>query len=68
MYFAPGGSGHIVGLIIGSCQGKITLLPTKELHKWLKRLLLITRYFSCASLFYEPLVNQPGRKHIKTSI
>ncbi|XP_051209545.2 uncharacterized protein [Lolium perenne] len=42
MYFAPGGSGHIAGLIIGSCEGRITLLPTKELHEWLKRLLLIT--------------------------
>jgi len=43
LYFAPGGSVHIAGLIIKSVKGKITLLPTKQLHTWLDRCLKKTR-------------------------
>nr|XP_051184585.1 uncharacterized protein LOC127298773 isoform X2 [Lolium perenne] len=44
MYFDFGESVHIdiAGLIVESCQGKITLLSAKKLHNWLQHVLLIT--------------------------
>jgi predicted oxidoreductase len=42
MHFACDGSLHISGLIVESCEDKITLLPTKKLHDWLQHVLLIT--------------------------
>uniref|UniRef100_A0ACD5ZYH2 Uncharacterized protein n=1 Tax=Avena sativa TaxID=4498 RepID=A0ACD5ZYH2_AVESA len=42
MYFAPGGSAHLAGLIVRSDKGKITLLPVKKLHNRLKCFLKIT--------------------------
>jgi hypothetical protein len=54
MYFDFGESVHIdiAGLIVESCQGKITLLSAKKLHKWLQHVLLITRYIFFASLIF----------------
>ncbi|KAM0858761.1 hypothetical protein ACQ4PT_047621 [Festuca glaucescens] len=43
LYLPPGGSGHIVGLTVKSGHGKITFLPTKQLHNWLQRFLKKTR-------------------------
>jgi hypothetical protein len=52
IYFGRGGSGHIAGLITGYCKEKTTFLPTKMLHEWLQRLLLLTRYTICTSLIF----------------
>ncbi|XP_047050631.1 uncharacterized protein LOC124655840 [Lolium rigidum] len=43
LYLPPGGSEHIVGLIVKSGHGKITFLSTKQLHNWLQRFLKKTR-------------------------
>jgi hypothetical protein len=62
LYFDPDGFGHIVGLIVKSGEGKITLLPTKKLHGWLQRFLNITRYI------FGPCNHHPGTSSEETWI
>ncbi|KAM0841553.1 hypothetical protein ACQ4PT_058938 [Festuca glaucescens] len=67
LYFAPGGSVHVAGLIVKSVKDKITLLPTKQLHTWLDRFSKENQvYLLCKKTFHFPGYSLP--KGVKTVI